>query len=308
MKKKLFVFLLVCFMLAGIPSIYSQTPSFKGQSLNGSTGLYSIPSGRTGWERSSDLGLDFGYRVIINEDGTAHIPSAAVSLFKWVEFSIAVDIQKDFNVWDYSDGKSYVMKNDDMLFGFKVQLPTTVKNPKNPAIALGTNIQLINVADNDVHTARLFNYSAFQIYAAVTYAGTFFTMPAETTVVMGKTIYAGGPDNNSNIDFGMGFDLILFPDVFNSFVHWIIDFANFDYSDNSWPNHLDFGTGPAWYRGILNTGIRLDLSQIPPLKKFKFSIDMVFNDLFDDSKNSGGGGRSFTAGAVFGIPILDAGK
>ena len=309
MKKMVTVFVFMVLVFAGTSAAGAQ--SLKGQSLNGSTGLFSIPSGRIGWERSSDLGLDFGYRAIINKGGTAHIPSFAISLFKWVEFSAAFDIQPDFNYQYTQDSKWYDegQKNDDLLFGIKVQLPTNAKNEKNPAVALGTNIQLINVADNDenIQPQANFHYTAFQFYIAVTYAGTFFTMPAETTVAFGKTVYAGGIDNNSDIDFGMGFDLILFPDVFKSFVHWIIDFANFDYSDNSWPNVLYHNSGPAWYRGILNTGVRIDLAQIPPLNKFKFALDLVFNDLFDASgSNRGSRGRSFTVGAVFGVSILDA--
>jgi hypothetical protein len=302
MKKCFYLSFLLAAALVFIPAAAAQTSSLKGQSFNGSTGLYSIPSGRIGWERSSDLGLDFGYRAIINENGTAHIPSVTVSLFKWVEFSTAFDIQPDFNVWkNIIPPRWENQKNDDLLFGIKVQLPTNVKNSKNPAIALGTNIQVINLADDDSRTNREYCYTAFQFYAAATYAGTFFTMPAETTVVMGKTIYAG-IDNNSDIDFGMGFDLILFPDVFKNFVHWIIDFANFDYSDNSWPNNLNHGNGSAWYRGILNTGLRIDLAAIPALSKFKFAVDLAFNDLFDGQEH--GRGRSFTVGAVFGVPIL----
>ncbi|MDR1318062.1 MAG: hypothetical protein LBJ90_00425 [Treponema sp.] len=301
MKKTVFCVLLLAVFLVSMPKAEAQTQSLKGISLNGSTGLYSIPSGRIGWERSSDLGLDFGYHAIINGDGTAHVPTATISLFKWVEISTAFDIQPDddYRYWDENVSKKRTAKNDDLLFGFKVQLPTNTKNPSNPAVALGTNIQLINFTDNDNHAyaPENFVYTVFQFYAAATYAGTFFTMPAETTVVVGKTLYADA-ENNSDIDFGMGFDLILLPDVFQSFVHWIIDFANFDYSDNSWPNKLARGSGPPWYRGILNTGIRLDLANIPALSKFKFVVDVVFNDLFDDDN------RSFTVGAVFGIPIL----
>ena len=117
-------------------------------------------------------------------------------------------------------------------------------------------------------------------------------MNAETTLVFGKTLYSGGPENNSNIDFGMGFDLILFPDVFKDILHWIIDFSNFSYSDNAWPNKMLIHSG-AIHRGIINSGFRIDLT--PVFKKVKFNIDVVFNDLFD------AGGRSFTIGGVFGF-------
>ena len=263
----------------------NEASTLKGQSFSGATGLYSIPSGRIGWERTSNFGLDLGYRAIINEDGTAHIPSVAMSLFKWVELSTAVDIQPD---------KRYNRKNqrnDDILFGAKVKLPTDLKNRKNPAMALGFNLQLLNIDDhNDLR------YNAYQPYVAMTYQGSFFTMPAETTIVIGKTFWSGTGrpgKNNSDIDFGMGFDLILFPDALKNFVHWIIDFANFDYSNNAWPN--DLSGGSAWYRGIVNTGLRIDIAAIPALNKFKFMVDLAFKDLFDHDD------RSFVIGAVFGF-------
>jgi len=275
---------LACLLYAALINIPS-VPALNGQSMNGSTGLYSLPSGRIGWETADNFGLDFGYRAVINNDyGIAHIPALTASLFKWVELSAAFDFQPIINL-----GKEY--KNDDLLFGIKLKLPTNISNSKNPAVALGGNIQLLNIDNED------FSYNSYQPYVAITYIGAFFNMTAETTVVFGKTFYSGGPQNNSNIDFGMGFDLILFPDVFRNAVHWIIDFANFSYSDNSWPNHQFYHT-PLWWRGILNTGFRIDLSVTPALSKYKFLVDLVFNDLFD------AGARSFTAGVVFGFSDL----
>jgi len=281
MKK---VIVLVCFLSIVLGNAGAQ--SFRGQSLNGSTGLYSIPSGRIGWEEGGNFGLDTGYRAIINnEAGVAHIPSLTLSLFKWVEISSAFDFQPTVD----SDGDSNT-RNDDLLLGLKIRLPTNVKNPKNPALAIGANFQLINIT-NDKDSNR---YYAYQPYIAISYLGAFFNMSAETTLVVGKTLYSHGPENNSNIDFGMGFDLVIFPDVFQDAVHWIIDFSNFGYSDNSWPNDGYYHTSSMW-RGILNTGFRIDLSTIPALSKMKFLIDLIFNDLFDE------GARSFTAGVVIGF-------
>jgi hypothetical protein len=53
----------------------------------------------------------------------------------------------------------------------------------------------------------------------------------------------------------------------------------------------------SWYRGDLNTGFRIDLSEIPALDKFKFVVDIFMVDAFDSN-------RSFSMGLVFGIPIL----
>ncbi|HCC37460.1 MAG TPA: hypothetical protein DEQ14_07500 [Treponema sp.] len=295
--RRIGVILLVVWV--GVP-VFAQT-GLRGMSLNGSTGLFSIPSGRIGWERVSDMGLDVGYHALINDEKAAHIPALTFSFFKWVEFSVAFDVQPDMD-WRKREAPfaSVTQRNDDLLLGLKVQLPTNVRNDRNPAIALGTNVQLINIADNDNGMAGepVYNYTAIQIYAAATYAGSFFSFPAETTVVMGKTFYGGGPSNNSDIDFGMGFDMVLFPDIIGNYVHWIIDFANFDYNDNSWPNALTHGYGPSWNRGILNTGLRIDMAALPELSKFKLAFDIIFNDLFDD------GHRSFTLGMVFGLPIM----
>lgn len=269
---------------AGVLSLFlvfnfdAAAQSLRGQSKNGSTGLFSIPTGHIGWSSGGNHGLDFGYRAIINNDnGTSHIPAVTLSLFNWIEFSVAVDIQPEHY---------YNQSNEDLLVGGKFYIPTA----RNTSIAIGGNIQLINF-NNSNHS-----YNAYQPYFAVTYIGSFFNMTAETTIVFGKTIYSGRV-NNSNIDFGMGFDLILFPDVFGNAVHWIIDFANFSYSDNSWSNTGLYHSGTAQYRGVLNTGFRIDLSTIPALSRYKLLIDIVFNDLFDD------GQRSFTIGAVFGLPL-----
>ena len=168
-------------------------------------------------------------------------------------------------------------REGDLIAGAKIQLPLT-----NTALALGGNFQAVN-SGNEYRA-----YKAGQVYMALTYAGNFFNMPAETTVVVGKTFVQDRMD--SNIDFGMGFDLVLLPKVFDRYVHWITDFANFSYSTD--PFKADFRT-----RGVLNTGLRIDLSVIPALNKFKFSVDILLADAFDDN-------RSFSAGLVFGIPVL----
>ena len=282
-KSVVFTGIILCAMVF-IPCISAQT-GVRGQSINGSTGLFSIPSGHIGWENEGNLAPDIGYRALINgNNGTAHIPALTISLFKFVEISAAFDFQPAYNFDNDDDNDK---ENEDLLMGIKFGLPPA----GNTKIAIGGNIQLINIS-NDEHS-----YNAYQPYVAITYPGNFFNMTAETTIVFGKTFYSGGPENNSDIDFGMGFDLILFPDVFGNTVHWIIDFANFSYSDNSWPHNSDRHTS-AWWRGVLNTGFRIDLSTIPALSKFKLLVDIILNDLFDD------GARSFTAGAVFGFSAL----
>ncbi|MFW5643648.1 MAG: hypothetical protein ACOCYQ_06425 [Alkalispirochaeta sp.] len=256
MKKT--IALLLFLVLAGATAVSAQ--SLKGMSLNGQTGLIGIPSGRIGWERTADFGIDLGYHAIFDNDAT-HIPKGSISLFKLLEFSYAYDTQEDND-------------ESDMIIGGKIQLPTT-----RTAVAIGGNFQMIKSDGEDE------NYQ--QVFLAATYPGDFFNMPAETTFVVGKTFGDGVPDED--IDFGMGFDLLLFPDVFQGYIHWINDFANFSYS-------VDPYAANARYRGAFNTGIRIDLAANPSFSKYKFVIDAMMTDALDDE-------RAFGLGLAFGAPI-----
>jgi hypothetical protein len=112
-------------------------------------------------------------------------------------------------------------------------------------------------------------------------------MPSETSLVVGKTFRETG---DSNIDFGMGFDLILLPNVFQNYIHWITDFANFQYSVDPWK-------ADAMSRGVLNTGIRFDIAALPALSKYKFVVDLMITDCFDDHQ------RAFSFGLTAGLPL-----
>lgn len=248
-------------MLSGVAAPAVDAQSLKGMSLNGSTGLIGIPSGRIGWEHSADLGLDLGYHAILTDNDTAHIPKVSMSLFKILEFSLAYDTNR---------GEDW----EDLLIGGKLQLPTDTT-----AVALGGNFQILQFAGE--------TENASQVYLAVTYPGQFFNMPAETTFVVGKTFSDRVPDGD--IDFGMGFDLELFPDVFQGFIHWINDFSNFSYSNK--PVGAD-----AQNRGAFNTGLRIDLAAYPSLSQYKFVIDAMLTDALDDD-------RAFAVGIAFGIPV-----
>jgi hypothetical protein len=258
MKKT--VFLLMFLFILSSALVSAQT--LKGMSLNGATGLISIPSGRIGWERTSDFGFDLGYHAIIDEDVTTHIPKASISLFRTLELSYAYDTQ------DQS-------KNSDMIIGGKVQLPVK----RASSIAIGGNIQMLKYNDNST--------DAQQLYLAATYPGDFFNMPAETTVVIGKSFGDAAPDDA--IDFGMGFDLLLFPKTFQGYVHWINDFSNFSYSQQA------IGAN-AGSRGVFNSGIRIDLGASDAFSGYKFVIDAIITDALD-------GNRAFALGLAFGAPL-----
>ncbi|GHV42082.1 hypothetical protein AGMMS49546_19580 [Spirochaetia bacterium] len=261
--------LVLVLALAAVQGAPAQTetaaPSLNAMSLNGASGLFAIPSGRIGWEGKSDLGLDLGMSYnFIKKDPIAKV---GMSFFKWVEFTVASDFQP------YVETNDNRLNNTDALMGFKVQFPT-----KRTAVALGGNVQFIN---HDSYR------TAGQLYAAATYPGSIFGMAAETTLALGYTFH----DNpNSNIDFGMGFDLDLLPNIFQHIIHWVTDYSNFSYSDEP------LGTEP-YYRGSLNTGIRVNFATIPALSKLKFSVDLIATDIFDH------GDRSFIMGFVFGVPI-----
>jgi len=265
--KKTILFLSVFILTAMIFISFAsaQSSGYRGQSINGSTGLFSIPTGRVGWEDPGKTGIDLGYRAVINNDaGIAHIPAITASFLNWAELSAAFDIQPE---------------NSDLMLGIKIKLPFS----KTTSFVIGGSAQFIHINSSN-------SYNAYQPYIAITYSGNLFAMPSETTIIFGKTIYSGR-ENNTNIDFGMGFDLILFPDVFDEFLHWIIDFANFSYSDNSWP------LNSSQNRGVVNTGFRIDLAAFPSLSNFKLLVDFIFNDLFD------AGSRSFTVGGVLGFKL-----
>jgi hypothetical protein len=257
--KKSFLFWLVFTALGG--GIFAQTASLTGMGLNGAAGLYAVPGGRIGWDRRANVGLDLG--ISYNFFSKNPIARAGLSLYNWVEISGAVDFQP----------KLHDKSNGDGFLGLKIQLPTS-----KTAVAIGGNVQFLTSLDHYT-TAGL-------IYGAVSYGGEFFAWPAETSLALGYTFLEGG---NNNIDFGMGFDMILIPDVFKNFVHWIVDFSNFSYSVQA------LGTN-AWARGCLNTGFRVDISALPALKAFKFIFDLMLLDILDSD-------RSIGMGFSFGMPL-----
>jgi len=262
MKKTFLIILLVLFAVAGV---FAQ--SAKGMTHNGATGLIAIPNAKIGWDKSADIGIDVGYHAIFADPDMTHIPKVSVSLYRLVELAFAYDSQGD------SD-------EADMLFNGKFRLPIDSATH----LALGANVQALKTKywDNDKEYAT-------QLYLAATYPGTFFGMSAETTLVVGKTFgdNAGAPKDA--VDFGMGFDLLLFPDKFKNYIHWVSDFSNFSYSLHA------IGSN-AWIRGTFNTGLRFDLSEIKALSKFKVIIDAQVTDLLDEN-------RTFVLGATFGMGI-----
>jgi hypothetical protein len=146
-------------------------------------------------------------------------------------------------------------------------------------MAVGGNLQFL---DFTLDINRTFS----QIYLASTYSGNFMEIPASTTIVFGKTFDINAGLNN-RIDFSMGFDMALFPKVFNGYVRWISEFANYSYSVDSIITNADA-------RGAFNTGLRID---ILGGSSYKLVIDATLMDVFDE------GIDKFTIGGTFGFSL-----
>lgn len=234
--------------------------NFKCMSLGGATGLINTPTANTGWE-GTDIGVDAGFSAITADDGE-YITRINLQLFSKWELGFAYDNQ---------DGKH----TNDWLMHTKFRF----YGSGNSAIAIGGNMQILDEyssteSDNEE------TYKIGQVYLAATYGGTFFTLPAETTVVIGKTFGESVP--NTDIDFSMGFDLDMFPSMFKGYVHWINDFSNYSYQ---YKPH-DFNN----HRGIFSSGARV---AFPIADRFKVNVDALLIDILDDTREFGvsiGGG------------------
>ena len=253
--------------------------TIKGMSMNGVTGLIATPTAQIGWERTADIGLDFGYHIAF-DDGATHIPKVAVSLFKKAEIAVAYDsIGSDRYEFPNSDPQAVLLNGKFQLY-----------SEGSSAVAIGGNFQYI-----DDFMAE--NWTGGQVYVVATYSGSFFDMPAATSVTLGKS-FSNKKRNtrlvqNGDIDFSMGFELTLFPEILKNYVQWINDFSNYSYS-------LVPAASVTWYRGSYNTGLRID-----PLKgqDFKFVIDAIVADVFDSGDDKVERGRSFVCGVTFGIAL-----
>jgi hypothetical protein len=231
--------------------------NLNAMSLSGITGLYVVPTARLGWE-DANLGFNAGYHMHFVDDDLEDL------------FQFNMSFAKLFEVAVTYVGQAYD-NDDDLIIGGKVRLPID-----NTDIALGLNVYYNNFGGLSPHLAG-------QIYGAFTYGAEFFGMPADTTLMIGKTFYEKG-EVNSDIDFGMGFDLVIFPKQLNNLIHWIVDFSNYGNIARMSPS-----------RGAVNTGLRLDMSQIPALSRFNLAVDFYLTDAFDAYD------RNFGIGGMFGV-------
>lgn len=249
----------------------AQAEAFRSPSIGGATGLISTPTSHTGWE-GSKIGLDVGYHYL-DDNGTTdgegyNIPKALLHIGVSgmnLEVGFAYDSQPEFGT---------DKDTDDMMINAKLEF--------TEGLAIGGNYQMIKINNEDAER------NDKQIYIAATYPGTFFSMPAETTIVIGHTFWGKKYNNNEddNIDFSMGFDLDFMPSVFKNYVHWISDFSNYSYSTEP-------GGAIAGSRGAFNTGLRLAILRD---KKFKLNADLIMTDALDEN-------RDWAAGVAFGLSL-----
>lgn len=262
----------VLFVLSFTTLLHAE--AFRSPSIGGTTGLISTPTSHTGWEGAS-FGLDVAYHYLDaddnedEEDGYS-IPKALVHIGVAgtnLEIGFAYDDQPDFGEDD---------ETDDMLLSAKWEF--------TEGLAIGGNAQIIDINGNLEGADE--ERRDYQIFFVATYAGDFFSMPAETSIVIGHTFIDNedNDDDNENLDFSMGFDLDFVPSLFKHYVHWITDFANYSYSTEA-------GGANAWNRGAFNTGIRIAALRD---KSYKLNFDLIMTDALDDN-------RDWAAGAAFGL-------
>lgn len=230
--------------------------------VGGTTGLITTPSAFTGWN-NSDFAMDFGYHFIFLKDNHSHIPMINIYFLKMVELGAAYDVQS-------SDGDDYVIHAKVNFF-----------NDGSSYIAFGGNFQHLKYEEGGDD-----NFFG-QIYFAVSYRAKFFTMTADTTLVVGKTFNEG--TQNADFDFSMGLDLELFPSFFKKYIHWVNEYSNYTYT-------MDPASITPHSRGAYNTGIRILV--LKNLEKFKLNLSFIGTDLFDEHD------RSFCMNIVFGFAAI----
>ncbi|WP_320128853.1 hypothetical protein [uncultured Sphaerochaeta sp.] len=251
MKNNRAILLVVLLALSFLPvSLFASEAG--NATLGGVNGYLVIPSAEPVYS-SKDTSVSTGYSAIITSGTFANIPYLQVGFSNTYELGLAADITEN---------------TTDLLLNVKWRLS---KNG-NTSMAIGAVAQAINVGENTQFAA--------QVYFASTFNSSFIDWPSKTTILLGYTF----DDNlNTDINFGMGFEIPFFKDTFNDKLKALIDFGNVSYS-------VSPSAGNAENRGMINVGLRL--VPIEFLKSVYISADIRALDLFDDS------GRALSLGAT----------
>ena len=257
MKYRYFVVLIGVLAVGGLSA--QESPPQAALTLNGASGIIIVPDAGVVWERTN-VGLYIGYGLVWSGHRRFdHLPRFALGFARRVEISGLLSIGDD-------------IKNG--VIGAKVQ----IFREGGAALAFGGDFEISN--------AGIYSANSSKIYLSLTYAGSFFKMPALTTAALGWQLLNSGVFSSQFV-YGMGFSMSLFPDVLKGFVSWITDFSNFSYT-------VYAPKVSAAARGAFNTGLR-----IHPIKKgrFKLVVDLVGTDLLDETRSlwfTVSGGFSFS--------------
>jgi len=216
--------------------------------LGGVNGYIVIPSADPVYS-ADNATVATGYSALFSSS-FAHVPFIQIGFAENFEASLAVDIATSTDVllnakWRFAQGKT-----SSIAVGIVGQ-----------ALDLGGTVSF-----------------AGQLYAVSTFTGALIDWPAKTTVLIGYTF-----DNtlNTDIDFGMGFEIPFFEDFFKGRVNFLMDFGNVSYSSKP-------SGGNAADRGLLNVGLRM--LPLEFVKSVFLSADLRAMDLFDHT------GRALSAG------------
>lgn len=241
-------------------------PIFAYTSTNvaGQTGLIATPTARINWEGdNSNAAITAGY-TYFNNGNTYHVPQVNVALFDRFEVGGAFNAAEGTN-------------NNDFLVHSKLRF-SPWSGRGNSALAIGGSYQSLNSSPST---------TAGQVYLAATYEAQFFGMEADTSIVVGKSF--GDYTRSGDLDFSMGFDLNFFPGLFNGYVRWLNEIANYDFLHSS--ARANNAPTAAATRGAFNTGFRIPI--LKGMSNVKFDLTVKMTDALDDE-------RGFGAGAVFG--------
>lgn len=239
-----------------------EATGFRSPSLGGATGLIGTPTAHTGWAGST-VGFDAGMAYTGLGEGS-WLPKVTFDLFDRWELGMTYEIQGEHD-------------SNDLFLHTKFRFYPWSGGGES-ALAIGANYQSLKINGQ--------TQTDYQFYLVATYGGNFFGMPAETTLVFGKTF--GDNSVNQNVDFSAGFDLDLFPSIFQHYIHWINDFANYFYTYDPYRNI-------SGARGAFNTGIRI--AALRDHRRFKLNIDVLLLDALDD-------GRDFGIAVTFGMMLF----
>jgi hypothetical protein len=254
---------IICACLFGLAAS-GYAVEFTSPTLGGATGLFTTPTARTGWD-GNQLGMDTGIAITDIGDGST-IPKVNLQLFENWELGVAHEMQGEDD-------------SDDMFFHTKFCFSPWNRKLTNTALAVG-----INYMDLEINNQ---GYTNYQLYLAATYKGDFFDIPAETTLVFGKTMGDDELADDDNWDFSMGFDMDFFRDTLDGYVHWICEFSNYSYTVDPYRN-------TTFSRGSFNTGFRIAALKDHP--RYKLNFDLMYLDLLDAD-------REFGAAVAFGIKL-----